>query len=428
MADPPPRRRVPRALRGVLSIVGGSAAGQGLVIASYPLLTRLYDPAEFGLLVVFSAVVGMIGVVSAAALEAAIPLPADDGDAAAVAWAGLTAVGVTTLLTASLGWVLAAPLAGLLGVPLLADHWWLVCLSVLVLGCYLVASEWMIRARTYGALGRRNLLQGVGQVATQVGLGLADVRPAGLLLGFGAGRLLGIGGVTGRGGLLRRRPPGRTAIRGALRRYRRFPLLAAPSALVNSAGLEVPLLLVSAVYGDARAGLLGLTVRVIGAPATIIGQAVHQVFTGEAGARVRQPDGGLGASVRTAALRLLAVGGLPALVLVAFGPDLFALAFGPQWREAGEFARLLAVAYLVQFAVTPVSSTLFLLEHQDRELGWVTLRLLLTAGGPLVCGIVGAPIGTAVLALALGHVVSYAVLFALCVRAADAADRRGQPA
>ena len=33
-----------------------------------------------------------------------------------------------------------------------------------------------------------------------------------------------------------------------MRRFRRFPLLAAPSALVNSAGLEMPLLLVSAIY------------------------------------------------------------------------------------------------------------------------------------------------------------------------------------
>ncbi|GAA1255264.1 O-antigen flipase Wzx [Pseudonocardia aurantiaca] len=421
------RWRPPRVLRGVLSIVGGSAAGQGLVILSYPFLTRLYDPAEFGLLAVFMAVVGMIGVVSAAALEAAVPLPVDDAEAAAVAWAGLTAVAVTTVVTASAGVLLAEPLAGLLGVPRLADVWWLVCLSVLVLGCYLVASEWMIRERSYGTLGRRNLLQGVGQAVTQIGLGLVGVRPIGLLLGFGVGRLLGIGGVTSRGGLLRRPPPRPAAILAALRRYRRFPLLAAPSGLLNSAGLEVPLLLVSALYGDARAGFLGLTIRVIGAPATVIGQAVHQVFTGESGARIRDADGGLGASVRSASLRLLAVGALPALTLVVTGPALFGLVFGPAWTEAGDYARLLAVAYLVQFAVTPVSSTLFLLEHQDRELGWVAVRLLLTAGGPIVCGLTGAPIGTAIFALALGHVVSYGLLYLLCVRAADAADRSGRP-
>jgi O-antigen/teichoic acid export membrane protein len=257
-----------------------------------------------------------------------------------------------------------------------------VTVSVLVLGCYLVASEWMVRERSYAAIARRNLLQGVGQVATQIGLGLAAVRPAGLLLGFGVGRLCGIGGVTSRGGLLRTPPPRPAAVVSAVRRYRRFPLLATPSGLLNSAGLDVPLLLISALYGDARAGFLGLTIRVIGAPATIIGQAVNQVFTGESGARIRDRDGGLGASVRSAVLRLVAAGALPTIALIVAGPVLFGLVFGAEWTEAGDYARLLAVAYLAQFAVAPVSGTLFLLEHQDRELAWVSVRLLLRAGRP----------------------------------------------
>ena len=57
-------RPLPAVLRGITSIVAGSIAGQGLVILSYPLLTRLYDPAEFGLLTVFTSLVGILGVIS----------------------------------------------------------------------------------------------------------------------------------------------------------------------------------------------------------------------------------------------------------------------------------------------------------------------------------------------------------------------------
>jgi O-antigen/teichoic acid export membrane protein len=410
--------------RGVAGIVGGSAAGQGLVVLAYPALTRLYDPAEFGLLVVFTSVVGIVAVVSTASLEMAVPLPAEPDDAVAVAWAGLCAVGATALLTAAVGWALADPVAAVLGVPRLAEVWWLVALSVLVLGCYQVASEWMVRQRSYSAVARRNVLQGVGQVGTQVGLGLAGVRPWGLLLGLPVGRLCGIGGVTGRAGLLRRRVPRPAAIGRALRRYRRFPLLATPSALLNSAGLDLPLLLVSALYGDARAGLLGLVVRVVGAPAAVIGQAVNQVFVGESGAGLRAADSGMGRTVRSAARRLLVVAAGPALLLVLAGPALFAAVFGAGWAEAGEYARFLAVAYLAQFVVAPVaSSTLLLLERQGQQLAWAAVRLALTAGGPLVCGLAGAPISYAVAALSAGHVVGYGLHFALCVRAADAADR-----
>lgn len=394
------------------------------MILSYPLLTRLYDPAEFGLFTVFSAVVGMLGVIAALTLEAAIPIPVDDREAADVAWAGLAVTALMTLLTATVGLLAAAPLADLLGVPRLADFWWLVTLTVFVLGTYLVLSEWMVRDRSYGALGRRNLLQGVAQVSTQVGLGLVGVRPLGLLLGLGVGRLFALGGLVSRRGLLRQPRPTLAALRAALRRFRRFPLLAAPSALINSAGLEVPLLLVSALYGDARAGLLGLTVRVFSGPTAIIGQAVYQVVTGESSAAIREPQGTLGRLLRGAALRLLLLGALPAAVLVVSGPWLFGLIFGPEWVDAGEYARYLAVAFLAQFAVTPISSTLFLLERQGQELAWGAMRLLLTAGAVAVCGLSGASILIAIIALSVGQVISYALLYLLCMRAADGADEQ----
>ena len=236
-----------------------------------------------------------------------------------------------------------------------------------------VLTDWMVRGRSYGSLGLRNTFQGVGQVVTQIGLGLAGVRPLGLLLGLGAGRLAAFGGLASRVGLLRQPRPTLRAMRAMVVRFRRFPLLAMPSSFVNRAGLEMPLLLTSALYGDVRAGLLGLTVRVVAGPLATVGQAVYQVFAGESSAAVRDARGTMGAGVRGAARRLLLIGLLPAAVLIAFGPALFGLVFGPEWTEAGEYARVLAVAYLAQFAVVPISATLFLLERQGQELAWAPL-------------------------------------------------------
>lgn len=396
---------------------------------SYPFLTRLYDAAEFGLLTVFTSVVTIIGAVSSAALDRAIPIPPRAEDAADVAWTALTAVLVTTALTVAVGLVVGTPLAELLGVPLLAYYWWLVALTVFVLGAYSVLSVWMVRERSYGALGRRNVLLGVGQVATQVGLGLMQVRPLGLLLGLGVGRLVGCGGLLSAGGLLRQPLPRRGALRRTLRRYRRFPLLTVPAGLLNSGGIEVPLLAVSAFYGDVCAGLLGLTVRVVAAPTMIIGQAIQQVLMGESSAAVRESQGTLASMLRYTVGRLLMVGALPAAVLIVAAPWLFGVVFGPTWTEAGEYARILALAYLLQFAVNPIAATLQLLERQGQSLAWAGARLLLTASGPVVCGLTGAPVLVAIASLAIGHVLGYAIMYGLCLRAAKASDdqhRRGR--
>jgi O-antigen/teichoic acid export membrane protein len=415
-------RRGKRGFGAVSRILAGSVTGQGLVLLAYPILARLYDPAEFGLLVVFTSVVSMVGVLSTASLESAMLLPTEEREAAAVAWAGLASVLLTATVTAVVGWFAGPAIAALLGAPQLGGLWWLVALSVLALGTYLVLTEWMVRAKSYSALARRNLLQGVGQVVTQVGLGLAGVRPVGLLLGLGVGRLCGIGGAVSSGGLLHSRPrPAEMA--AAVSRYRRFPLVASWSKLLNTAGLQVPLLLVSVVYGDARAGLLGLTVRVIGGPAGVIGQAVYQVFTAEASAKVRDADRELAAFTRRSVLRMLALGAGPAALIVALGPVAFGVVFGPEWVESGRFAQLLALAYLAEFAVTPISQTLFILERQGVQLFWDVTRLLLTAGGPIVCGLLGAPIVVAVAVLACAHIASYLLLYVLSMRSARASDR-----
>src|SRR5690349_3748538 len=338
--------RLPAPLRGIASILSGSVAGQGVVIVSYPLLTRLYEPGEFGLLTVFTSTVTLIAVLSTAALDGAIPLPPDDRDAAAVAWSALVFVVSTSVVTAVVWGLAADPLAALLGVPQLAAYWWLAALTILALGSYEVFTDWMVRTRRYGALGRRNLFQGVGQVAVQLGLGLAGVRPAGLLLGLAAGRFASLGGLFAPDGLLRQPRPTLAAVRRSISRFRAFPLLALPSSFVNRAGLEVPLLLISALYGDAKTGLLGLTVRVVSGPLATVGQAVYQVFAGESSAAIRDPRGTLGAEIRRSARRLGLVGLVPAVALLGFGPGLFSLVFGAQWAEAGSYARVLAVAYL----------------------------------------------------------------------------------
>lgn len=406
-----------RTLGGVGRILVGSAVGQGLVILASPLLTRLYSPADFGLFAVFMSIIAILGAVATGRMEAAVPLPEDDTEAAAAAWAGIGIATAFGAVVAVVGMAGADHLAALLNVPGLAAVWWLVPLTALAIALQEVLGSWMVRNRGYSAIARRNVVQGVGQVGTQLGLGLAQVHPVGLLLGVGAGRLLAVAGLISRSGLLRLRPRP-AALRAILQRYRRFPLVSSWSALVNSAGVEAPILVISAMYGHVSVGLIALTIRVVGSPAGFLGQAVAQVYVGEAAALIRSGTPSLAELVRRTTVRLLAVGALPAALLVVFGPLLFGVVFGDRWTAAGDFARWLALGYFAQLAVLPIAQTLSLLERQGRQLAWDAFRLVCTAGGPALCALLGGSITQAVIVLSAGQVFSYCLLFALSWRGA----------
>ena len=57
----------------------GTTAGQAASVVLAPVLTRLYSPTQFGYLSVYSAVLGIFGVVASLGLELAIPICMADG-------------------------------------------------------------------------------------------------------------------------------------------------------------------------------------------------------------------------------------------------------------------------------------------------------------------------------------------------------------
>src|SRR5205823_1724758 len=65
-------------------------------------------------------------------------------------------------------------------------------------------------------------------------------------------------------------------------RYRRFPLISAGSALLNTAGFALPSLVIAQLYGAQVLGWFALVDRVMGMPSVIVGQAVSQVYMSEA--------------------------------------------------------------------------------------------------------------------------------------------------
>ena len=67
-----------RLRRAVALLVTGAAFGQLLVLVASPLLTRLYTPDDFGVLGVFSALLGIFGIAVSLCYELAIPLAEDD--------------------------------------------------------------------------------------------------------------------------------------------------------------------------------------------------------------------------------------------------------------------------------------------------------------------------------------------------------------
>lgn len=346
--------------RDVGRLLGASVVAQALPFAVLPWLTRHFEPAEIGRWLLFATVASNLATVACLRYEYALVLPRHCAVARrlldvclwlSAAWSALVVLAVLLLVVLGrMGWSIGP-------FDALGICWLWLAPAVGAAGAMQALSLWQNRAGDYAGIGRARVLVASGTVLLQVASVLLPVSGDTALIGSQV-----LGAAIGALWLARRAawPFGRQTLQQMRRtalvvwRHRQFPLVNAPHAFVNALQDTLALALVLAVAGPAAAGLFGLTLRAVMAPTSLIGGAWSEVLLGRTAA-LRREGGDLAPVVRRAIAGLAAMGAVLAVVLVLAGPALFSLAFGPEWRESGTWARWLAPYVLGRMVVGPLT-------------------------------------------------------------------------
>jgi len=364
-------------LRSVLVLVSGTALGHGITAASMPVLSRLYGPADFGLLAVFASCLGILSVIACLRFELAIPLPKSTQESGDLLRLSLVCCAALSLLIGLPVWLWPAPIAKLLGQAALAPYLGLLPLGVLLAGSYSAFQFWHVREKRFSWLAQTRVGQSAGSAATQIGMGIAGIGPIGLLLGH----VMNTGvACVALGGALRRAEPWPTVsrLRQLARTYRRFPLWSTPEALANSAALHIPVILIAAAVAPAEAGYLTMALFVIQAPMSLIGTAIGHVYVSQAPAALREQR--LGPFTAEVFSGLWRAGAGPLLALGILSPLLFEPVFGDGWSRAGWLVTWMTPWFIAQFLAVPLSMALHVTGHQSIALILQTAGLILRIG------------------------------------------------
>jgi len=405
-----------RFARSVTVLAGGTALGQAIVVLTSPILTRLYTPEDFGVLAVYTSILGVVSVIASLRYELAIPLPEKDKDAANLLALSLGIVAFMGLLAGIGTWLLGAQIVRWANASALRPYLWLLPVGVVMVGTYGVLNYWAVRKQAFTQIARTKLNQGAGLAIAQIGLGLLKSGPLGLLIGRIVGQAAGITTLAMLAykkdkKALEAISPSR--VRYMVARYRRFPLFSSGAALINALGLQLPVLLLSGFYGAQVVGQFMLVQRVFGLPLTLLGTSVSQVYLSRAAQKARADVQGLQKLFYAVAKRMAVLGSIPTIILVGAGPSLFTLVFGVEWRQAGLYAQIMAFMFLCQFVFFPLSYSFSVMERQDLSLIWTVGRLLLSTGTIYLVYRLGGDAVYAIGAYSLGMAVAYLGFFPL---------------
>jgi O-antigen/teichoic acid export membrane protein len=358
----------------MLTLAGGTAVSQGVVVLASPILTRLYTPDVFGPFSVFVSLMAVLACIATLRYELAIPLPENEDQALTIC--GL-AIGTALLYTSFIFipiFLFNTEIARLIGVPQLEHYLWLLPIGILGIGLYQSLYYWSIRKARYTTLSQTRIAQSLVMQVVQICAYAAGLT--GLLTGYLVSRYAGISS------LLRALPAWRnfrtaitmSALAEQARVHRRFPAWSVPSTLLNTLGIEVPMLTFSMLFSSHAVGLYALTYRVLGLPITLIGAAVADIFFSNAAEAHR--EGRLDSVVSHMLNQLLWMGLPAATALMLTGPILFTIFFGKEWSEAGELA-IYATPWIFMTLLASPLSRVFLIAGRQHELFRMQLILFI---------------------------------------------------
>lgn len=366
--------------KNVVLLAGGTAAAQAISLLTAPIITRLYTPADFGVLTVFAAVLGIIGQLSTLRYSVTIPL-AEDEDLA------YNVLKLCFLITLSLSFLFEA------GVLLFGDYFatrfsaapaaqylWLLPVCLLGAGLYEALSSWAVRRKYFKVIAQTKLSQGLSSSGIKIGLGWLGIKPLGLLLGLLASQVAGTGSILLK--LLKEKPRFFSSISWigigyAAQKFSRFPLFQSWSRLLLSLGAQLPAIFMAAFYGVEVAGLFGLANGMVKMPMNLLGTSVAQVYYAEIAKYGKsRPDKILKLSL-SIVKKMFLVGFIPMGAIVIAGPLIFSLVFGAQWYDSGVYARWLSIPILMKFISSPIAHCFDVLEMQGLQIIINVIRVLL---------------------------------------------------
>lgn len=381
--------------RNAGTVAIGTGIGQFIIVASTPILARLYEPGAFGELAILLSVTNIAFAAACFRYEIAIPVckPEELGPLVWLCTLCALAAGALAALACLLPWERLGSAAG----ASLARHPWVVFATVFCVGCFQTLSMHALTSANYRVQAGLRIFHGAVFSAS------AALPAIGLLWA----QALGYAGALSLARVLRGLRFSAADLAQVASRYRKYPLFSLPGALLDIMAYSAAIWIVTEHFGLDSAGQVSQIQRLVGAPLMLIGIGLSQAILSRAAALHKQGEA-LRPLIRKVAALLGVLACCVVLAVYFIGEPIIGLMLGPGWRTDAFFLCAICSAVAARACVSPLSSMLLATERVGLTSLWQAgyfvsaLTVLVWLAGRL-------PFDQFILAYALHELILYAL-------------------
>lgn len=379
-------------IKNVASVFTATTIAQFLPILTAPILTRIYTPADYGLLGVMISIAGIVSVFTTLGYANAIIISPNNNEAnevVALCFKILLLIGV---IIAIVFFVLQNWIASVYNIHTHKYLLLLIPLSVLLSGMGNIIGFVANRNKLFKTISVNRIIASITTAIVSIAMGLLFRNVIGLIIGYFIGQF--INSIVLYFSVFYKNKINATPILNfykiktgvVFKKYIHFFKYYLPSDFINIFSNQIPIFLISSMASapQAAVGFYNMGNRILGLPIGLISNSIGEVFKQRAANDYN--NNGTCRPIFLKTLKVLFLTSiLPFSILIFFGADIFAFAFGEIWRTAGKYSQIMGALFMFRFIVSPLSYVFFVAQKQKEDL-MVHLLFIVLGFGSMYIG------------------------------------------
>lgn len=358
----------------------GIIVAQIIPIVAYPILSRLYTPADFGILATLTSITSIITIIATLKYENSLLIVTSKRLAAEFS---LFIVGISIIILFLIGFVViifADTITNILNAPEIKNWLWVCPISAFCLVLFNCFNEWCVRNGYFKSLSFNKIINGASIPLGKIIFAFGKLNPVGMVLGDLLGHL-----ITGASCVVRAikmdkeyfRKPSRMHMKYLWKRYSDCPKYVLPAQLLNKLGGELPVFFTMAYFSAEELGYYSMAQMALALPAVVVSRSVRDTFRKKAN-DIFAKEGNCIVFYKRILFVMAAISAVGFSLLYLIAPTLFSIVLGKKWIEAGYFCRILCPMIAINF-ISEVGSCMYIVaEKMNLLLIWQITYFLLT--------------------------------------------------
>ena len=363
----------------VTKITTGTALGQICAIIAIPIISRLYEPDEIGVLNIVKSIAGVIAIIGSLRLERAIIL-VDENDRVRLFFVCIYILCIITSISAVVIWVNGEIFSDWFDLPQTI----LPFIPVLILfsGLFNIFTSLSNSYLLYVSISLSLVITSFigyflkvfnGYIFETNYLGLLFAEIAGIFCSL----LILMLGLRKKIGNWFKNLPSLEFSKKILKQEREFLKYDNLTSLLNNFSWLMPVFFLSVYFNNAIVGYYAFGFTLLRLPMNLLGKAIGNVFYKSSSMKKNNEE--IAEESLNVIQKLFFFGSLPTVLIGLFGKEIFTLFLGAEWGEVRVFSQILSFWSLVWLISSPISNLFYTLRLQKSFLIFMVVSVLLRA-------------------------------------------------